>query len=373
MADDVIIIDDYEDSSKLLDIFQIKPLKCNFCGYRTNHKGHLVRHFKNVHFGGKTFACPEPECEFKTTWRMNIQRHVQAIHEGEIFPCQLCDYKTTDKGYLKKHMQTTHDDKKEKCPECDHMAKKIYMSKHIKRVHEGEGQIFSCTQCEHTYKKKDSLNLHIKRVHEGQIIESKCQYCEFKTKSQGNLWKHKKSVHEGVIFQFKCKQCDFTTKTHKTLKRHKRDIHEDLTKHEEVLIPKTFYCEKCEKIFAQKANLTRHLEAVHLKLTYKCEQCDKKFTQEDNLKTHVRSKHDSVQKTDSKITYKLELTDHETKQIDAGQSNCKQFSFPLAKGLKKHGRTVHKKEAFPCEWCGKEFTQKDNMKRHIKTVNKLYE
>ena len=85
------------------------------------------------------------------------------------------------------------------------------------------------------------------------------------------------------------------------------------------------------------------------------------------------SKHDDVQKTDSKITYKLELTDHETKQIDAGQSNCKQFSFPLAKGLKKHGRTVHMKEAFVCEWCDKKFTQKDNMKRHIKTVHKLYE
>ena len=42
MADDVIIIDDYEDSSKPLDIFQIKPLKCNFCGYRTNHKGHTT-------------------------------------------------------------------------------------------------------------------------------------------------------------------------------------------------------------------------------------------------------------------------------------------------------------------------------------------
>ena len=112
-----------------------------------------------------------------------------------------------------------------------------------------------------------------------------------------------------------------------------------------------------------------------MKLTYKCEQCDKKFTQEDNLKTHVRSKHDDVQKTDSKtkIPYKLELTDHETKQIDAIQLNCKQFSFPLAKGLKKHKRSVdHMKKAFPCEWCGKEFTQKDNMKRHIKTVHKLY-
>ena len=138
----------------------------------------------------KRYSCPE--CEFKTTNKQSFHRHVKSIHEGEVFPCKICEYKAKDKSYLIKHMQHVHDEKKNKCPKCDLVTNKINMKRHMKLVHEGVRQIFSCSQCEYTAKRKHTVNLHMRKIHEGQLIQHSCEHCEFKTKSLGNLWRIRK-------------------------------------------------------------------------------------------------------------------------------------------------------------------------------------
>ena len=168
-------------------------------------------------------------------------------------------------------------------------------------------RIFSCTKCEYKAKQNKTLKLHILKLHEGQIIEYRCQDCEFKTKSRGNLWRHKKTVHDGHIFS--CKQCEFKTKSEGNLWRHKKSVHED-----QILV---FKCKLCEFTAKYHEQLKRHKTDIH--------------ENKDPLKS------DQVDKAEADNT-----------------------------------ETVHLKvEKYNCEWCDMEFTQKGNVKRHIKNVHKL--
>ena len=52
-----------------------------------------------------------------------------------------------------------------------------------------------------------------------------------------------------------------------------------------------YSCEYCDKIFYQKTNFTRHVEALHLGIKYPCLLCDYRASQKTNLDIHVESVH----------------------------------------------------------------------------------
>ena len=85
----------------------------------------------------RNFPCPE--CEYKATWKGNLQTHIKSIHKGITFPCSECDYKATDKSNLQRHIRTIHKGETFPCPECDFKAKfKTGLIYHINSVHKGE-------------------------------------------------------------------------------------------------------------------------------------------------------------------------------------------------------------------------------------------
>ena len=61
-----------------------KDIKCDECPYKTNINRHLQRHIQSVH-EGRIFPCTL--CQYKATWKDSLQRHVNSIHKGQIFPC----------------------------------------------------------------------------------------------------------------------------------------------------------------------------------------------------------------------------------------------------------------------------------------------
>ena len=51
-----------------------------------------------------------------------------------------------------------------------------------------------------------------------------------------------------------------------------------------------FKCDKCDRSFTLKRNLTRHL-STHKKIKHKCVKCNKSSTRRDSMKRHMHSKH----------------------------------------------------------------------------------
>ncbi|XP_068930974.1 PR domain zinc finger protein 15 isoform X4 [Petaurus breviceps papuanus] len=147
---------------------------------------------------------------------------------------------------------------------------------------------------------------------------------------------------------------------------------------------RVYQCNICSKIFQNSSNLSRHIRSHGDKL-FKCEECAKLFSRKESLKQHVSYKH-SRNEIDSEYRYRcttceksfriesaLEFhncrTDEKTFQCEM----CFRF-FSTNSNLSKH-KKKHGDKKFSCEVCNKMFYRKDVMldhqRRHLEGVRRV--
>ncbi|XP_072901122.1 PR domain zinc finger protein 15 isoform X2 [Hemitrygon akajei] len=139
---------------------------------------------------------------------------------------------------------------------------------------------------------------------------------------------------------------------------------------------RVYQCYLCDKFFNNSSNLKRHIRSHGDKL-YKCDECEKEFSRKESLKQHVSYKHSRNEVDDSymfqcptclkafRIRTALEFHNCRTGKRDDKTFQCDMcFRFfstnsNLSKHKKKHGD-----KKFSCDTCGKMFYRKDVMLDH---------
>ena len=112
-----------------------------------------------------------------------------------------------------------------------------------------------------------------------------------------------------------------------------------------------FQCDKCDKSFARKVLLKKHIDFVHEGiLNYKCELCTKAFESASTLKRHIMSVHERV------------------------KHNCEICgkSFTQMYYLKLHHTKEHQEEELiyhMCNTCNKEFYSTSALAAHVQRVH----
>ncbi|XP_068187461.1 PR domain zinc finger protein 15 [Antennarius striatus] len=146
------------------------------------------------------------------------------------------------------------------------------------------------------------------------------------------------------------------------LKRHKPREHK-----------RVYRCSLCSKVFQNSSNLNRHIRSHGDKL-FKCDECDKLFSRKESLKQHISYKH-SRNTPDQEYKHKCNTcekcfrlenalkfhncrTDDKTFQCDI----CSRF-FSTNSNLSKH-KKKHGEKLYSCEICNKMFYRKDVMQEH---------
>ena len=66
------------------------------------------------------------------------------------------------------------------------------------------------------------------------------------------------------------------------LRHHIAAVHDGIRK---------FKCELCDKSYAHREGIRRHMKSFHEGKRFECDSCDKSFTQEYHLKQHVIAAH----------------------------------------------------------------------------------
>ena len=112
--------------------------------------------------GGDDLTCNQ--CKKTFSKSSNLDRHMKAVHEGDIpYMCTQCDYKTSERCNLKRHMMRSHDEKPYSCVNCGQsFSRTDSLSRHM-RIHTGERPL-ACVNCGQAFRDPSTLNRHLKKI-----------------------------------------------------------------------------------------------------------------------------------------------------------------------------------------------------------------
>lgn len=243
----------------------------------------------------------------KIAWQNTIRQGTTTIGTtSKRIDCYSCEPESFEKIEIKKRQRTHTSEEACICEVCGKsLASAFGLDQHLKTVHATKKR-FPCPLCPRSFHKSSVFRRHDRNVHQG-LRDYPCDICNESFCNLQAVKMHKKSYHSSEVLE------------------------------------KIFECKICEKNFALKCNLRKHIQAVHDEPTFECSKCPMKFTR------------------------RLYLLDHQEKHetLEFACDHCTR-SFRNKGPLNQHLKKVHIKikETFSCEPCGLTFRCKRKARDH---------
>ncbi|XP_023938815.1 zinc finger protein draculin [Bicyclus anynana] len=306
---------------------------CSKCNKKFKLKINFKNHLKNEH--SRTpgsikckqcfVVCPNDEV---------LTRHVELIHQREIFECEHCGTKFVRRSHVARHMKQKG---------CD--------GKNV--------NLFPCEICDASFTRKDNLMVHLRLQHISRLDYS-CKHCEFSTKNFSKLILHTQKFHIENL-QLECDYCGKMTGSRAAM-----------TKHLEIHGEKKYACDVCGYNTYTIEVMRRHVLTHVPDKPHKCPLCERSYIQKVQLQRHMKN-HSGHCCTTCGDTFKTEAkliihkNQHRTNGLSCPFVDC-EFSkkgFKNQDSLEEHLKLHY--EPFKCEVCNKRFQNETNMRRHLST------
>lgn len=234
-------------------------LSCIHCKKKFYHKRRYVRHIEQI--CQKKLTCTVCLKVFST--KHSLKRHVHKIHSIGCFDfsCTRCKKVFKSNFVYERHIKLKTCKREYKCVVCE----RIFTQKGNLKRHEKL----------HTDRDKNAdykSNGTDKSVH-------KCKICKKEFQSFYKLMVHRKTNHVDEIITFKCEKCDKEFIFRCELTKHLK-IHNDG--------PKPQKCQQCGKGFRKLSDLKRHLTTHMSEKPFKCEECGKRVRDQWCLDEHMK-------------------------------------------------------------------------------------
>uniref|UniRef100_A0A182WQS7 C2H2-type domain-containing protein n=1 Tax=Anopheles minimus TaxID=112268 RepID=A0A182WQS7_9DIPT len=257
----------------------------------------------------------------------------QLIKDFFTLECEICSAPLESFVMLLDHYRSAHDTRGYvRC--CGKQFFRRYILVDHIAAHRGSTR---CEICQKTYKTKRYLMLHMAKSHSSEEERPfKCAKCHISYPKQYLL-----RAHELLHVQQQCHICQKMLSNNQSLKVHIAQMHSDDGNH---------ICDTCGKVFRTKPAMERHInehQGLDVVERLQCEYCKKWFSGKYNLNKHIRFLH---------------MQDGQVFPCDV----CQHVS-PNSRALANHKQRIHVEERFECEYCGKRFKRRPNLREHIAT------
>lgn len=251
---------------------------------------------------------------------------------------------------------------------------------------------FTCdvNQCGESFGSQVALDHHIARIHEGPPVSSSsesateyvCPFCAVRSRVKAAVRQHIFSVHSEERgresppqeLRYQCRHCNIGFWRVEERNDHHVQKHEDK-------IDNFYNCCTCQRVFASKLCLNRHMrldhasEYLYTSLAYKCRLCRTLFPSTSMLRRHFRECHPSslvfhchrcntTLKTKKTLKCHIKNVHSEERRRDCGLCGKVLWS---KRAYAIHFRMKHSaqsKVGFRCRICQQRFDSKDERKLH---------
>jgi uncharacterized Zn-finger protein len=343
----------YSDHQRL----EKQPKQCNFCSMSFVTQHNFDKHVESMH-SGMQFVCQicGKILETRIQWRSHLRNHDHTLK----YRCKFegCGKAFRVKHHLSNHLRTHTKDSPFACDFEGCLAK--FRQKHALTIHQRKhtGDFFVCSQCKSPFVTQFQLNKHSEKCDgtfkpfitrtkhtEEEADAFKCSVfgCSEKFRAKITLEKHLRNMHEIDVTPNMCIHCCQEFETQQALKSHLRNH-----------LP--FTCHLCSSNFKSETVLKKHAAKNHDKdeiRHHKCSYCTASFKRAEHLRTHVAFKHKDDQ------SYSCDSCSYTS-------SNRRELSMHI----KSHGQT---EEEFICHLCDFAAKKLSALKNHMKVCHENIE
>ncbi|CAL9705964.1 unnamed protein product [Knipowitschia caucasica] len=341
-----------------------KMIKCNFCP-RTFRSNALLKVHMNLHSGEKPFGCGCGKAFFR---RDHLKRHTKICKRKPTespssgFSCAYCSSRFLLFSQLQQHFLNAHKletiEPVTTTPLQQHLSniqrnESSQASKLNMAIYEKRTSPFVCGICSKGFWNKLLLRNHFRKCK--RLDSSTNDFMEEEVPLRANIEMvladppaelsteeempetETKSSAEKKTSVYQCSECDQSFTDGLMLISHLEDHgREEQEKRQNK-------CPKCGKMFSSQAKCENHMK-LHESRTGVCSVCSAEFNSNTELDLHRKQYHDTSN------SYSCRL--------------CK-YRFRSRVSLCEHYIKEHPDEIFTCTLCGKNFTLKGSLVRHM--------
>ncbi|XP_015124686.1 transcription factor IIIA [Diachasma alloeum] len=252
--------------------------KCTYegCGATFKKRDRLEGHIRQ-HNGERPFKCTVENCDKAYATNSHLKRHVLShTSVPTTLICDICSLTLSNRQNLIRHHKRVHTSNRLYCEECDQtFRKKTNFAEHMALIHSDDS--ITCDKCPRKFKTSFLLAKHY-RTHMKSYPCDRTDCKKVFTKFI-ELRRHKQNDH---VNEYKCPECEKTFLSRSHVKCH-------LRVHSSSLIPCPY--EMCHKTYNYENNLDAHIRATHLNIKVHCDICKLGFANKANVRKHIQAVH----------------------------------------------------------------------------------
>ncbi|XP_069736109.1 zinc finger protein 462 isoform X5 [Phaenicophaeus curvirostris] len=377
-----------------------KPFRCKLCPFKSSYNSRLKTHILKAHAGEHAYKCSS--CSFSTMTISQLKEHSLKVHgkaltlpRPRIVNFAASHAHHTSKNHIPaEEVEDSNDSSYSEPPDVQQQLNH-YQSAALARNNnmspiplsgsaaglEKMEAILNCEFCEFSSGYIQSIRRHYRDKHGGKKL-FKCKDCSFYTGFKSAFTMHVEAGHSAVPEEgpkdLRCPLCLYHTKykrnmiDHIVLHREERVVPIEVcrSKLSKYLQGVVFRCDKCTFTCSSDESLQQHIEKHNELKPYKCQLCYYETKHTEELDAHLRDEHKVSRNFELVGRVNLDQLEQMKGKTESSSSDEEEKEDELSPNTEERDPMIFPdsgapEKRFPCEFCGRSFTEGSEWERHV--------